>query len=192
MMNAEVDLYLSKAKSWQEEIRLLRMIILDRGLNEELKWGKPSYSYEQGNVVLIQGFKGYCALLFFKGVLLKDPKGILMKVGENSRFARQIRFNNVQEIMRMEKVLKDYVNQAIEVEKSGLKMNVAESKLILPEEFQRKLDEIQALETAFNALTPGRQRAYNLYFSAPKQAKTRESRIEKYMQQILSGKGLDD
>jgi uncharacterized protein YdeI (YjbR/CyaY-like superfamily) len=192
-MNPKVDVYLSKAKLWQQEMQKLRTIILDCGLREEFKWGKPCYSLQESNIVLIQGFKPYCAVLFFKGVLLNDPNGILIKTGENTRIARQIRFSNVHEIIEMENVLGNYIHQAIEIEKAGLKVNLkGDTELILPEEFQRKLNQIPALETAFAALTPGRKRAYNLYFSAPKLAKTRESRVEKYVEQILSGRGLDD
>jgi uncharacterized protein YdeI (YjbR/CyaY-like superfamily) len=192
-MNPKVDVYLSKAELWQQEMQKLRTIILDCGLREELKWGKPCYSLQESNIVLIQGFKAYCAVLFFKGVLLNDPNGILIKTGENTRIARQIRFSNVHEIIEMENVLRNYIHQAIEIEKAGLKVNLkGDTELILPEEFQRKLNQIPALETAFGALTPGRKRAYNLYFSAPKLAKTRESRVEKYVEQILSGRGLDD
>ncbi|MDB5019522.1 MAG: hypothetical protein JWQ28_649 [Pedobacter sp.] len=193
MMNPKVDAYLSKAKIWQEEMQKLRMIILDCGLTEEIKWGKPSYSFQQSNVVIIQGFKSYCAVLFFKGALLSDPNGILIKAGENSRVGRQIRFSNVREIMNMENVLKEYIRQAIEVEKAGLKVTFEnESAPIFPIEFQSRLDQVPALQTAFYGLTPGRQRAYYLYFSAPKLAKTREARVEKCMKQILLGKGLDD
>jgi uncharacterized protein YdeI (YjbR/CyaY-like superfamily) len=192
-MNPKVDEYLSKANKWQEEMEKLRMIILDCPLNEELKWGKPCYTFQKSNIVIIQGFKEYCALMFFKGALLNDPDKILKKTGENTQAGRQIRFNNVQEIVGMEPILKAYIYEAIEVEKAGLKVNFKKtSEFIMPEEFQRKLDEIPALKTAFDALTPGRQRAYILYFSAPKQSKTRESRIEKYMRQILNGKGLND
>ena len=192
-MNPKVDVYLSKAKKWQEELEKLRMIILDCQLTEELKWGKPCYTFQKSNIVLIHGFKEYCALLFFKGALLKDANGILIKQTENVQAARQIRFTNVREIVEMEPILKAYIHEAIEVEKAGLKVNFKKtSEFIIPEEFQNKLDEIPALKTAFDALTPGRQRAYILYFSAPKQSKTRESRVEKCMQQILNGKGLND
>ena len=192
-MNPKVDVYLSKAKKWQEEVEKLRMIILDCQLTEELKWGWPCYTFQKSNIVLIQVFKEYCALLFFKGALLKDANGILNKIGENTQAGRQIRFTNVREIVEMEPILKAYINEAIEVEKAGLKVNFKKNtELIFPEEFQNKLDENPALKTAFDALTPGRQRAYNLYFSAPKQSKTRESRVEKCMQQILNGKGLND
>ena len=192
-MNPKVDVVLSKARKWQEEIVKLRMIILDCGLTEELKWGKPCYSFQKSNIVIIQGFKEYFALLFFKGALLNDANGILIKMGENTQAARQIRFTNVREIVEMKPILKTYIYEAIEVEKAGLKVNFKKNTdLIFPEEFQNKLSEMPALKTAFEALTPGRQRAYNLYFSAPKQSKTRKSRIEKCMQQILIGKGLND
>lgn len=192
-MNPKVDVYLSKAKKWQEELEKLRMIILDCQLTEELKWGVPCYTFQKSNIVLIHVFKEYCALLFFKGALLNDTNGILIQQTKNTQAARQIRFTNVREIVEMETILKAYIYEAIEVEKAGLKVNFKEkTELIFPEEFQNKLDENPALKTAFDALTPGRQRAYNLYFSAPKQSKTRESRVEKCMQQILNGKGLND
>jgi uncharacterized protein YdeI (YjbR/CyaY-like superfamily) len=192
-MNPKVDVFLSKAKQWQEEFEKLRMIILDCQLTEELKWGKPCYTFQKKNIVLIHGFKEYCALLFIKGALLNDAKGILVTQTENTQAARQIRFTNVREIVEMEPILKAYIYEAIEVEKAGLKVKFKKtSEFIIPEEFQNKLDEIPALKTAFNALTPGRQRAYILYFSQPKQSKTREARVEKYTQQILNGKGLND
>jgi len=192
-MNPKVDVFLSKAKQWQEEFEKLRMIILDCQLTEELKWGKPCYTFQKSNIVIIQGFKEYCALLFVKGALLNDAKGILITQTENTQAARQIRFTNVREIVEMETILKAYVHEAIEVERAGLKVSFKETtEFKIPEEFQQKLDEIPALKTAFEALTPGRQRAYILYFSAPKQSKTRESRVEKYTQQILNGKGLND
>ena len=192
-MNPKVVVYLSKTKKWQEELEKLRMIILDCQLTEELKWGKPCYTFQKSNIVLIIGFKEYCALLFCKGVLLNDANGILIKPGENTQAGRQIRFTNVREIVEMEPILKAYIYEAIELEKAGLKVNFKNNtELIFPEELQNKLDENPALKTAFDALTPGRQRAYNLYFSAPKQSKTRESRVEKCMQQILNGKGLND
>jgi uncharacterized protein YdeI (YjbR/CyaY-like superfamily) len=191
--NPKVDVFLSKAKKWREEMEKLRTIILNCGLTEELKWGKPCYALQEKNIVIIQGFKAYCALLFFKGFLLKDPNGILVKTGENTRVGRQIRFTNVREIVKMETILNAYIYQAIEVEKAGLKVDLGKNtELVLPEEFQKKLDESPALKTAFDALTPGRQRAYNFYFSAPKQSKTRESRVEKWLQQILNGKGLNE
>jgi len=192
-MNPKVDVYLSKTKKWQEELEKLRMIILDCQLTEELKWGLPCYTFQKSNIVLIQVFKEYCALLFFKGALLNDANGILFKIGKNTQAGRQIRFTNVREIVEMETILKAYIYEAIEVEKAGQKVNFKKTaEFIIPEEFQNKLDEIPALKTAFDALTPGRQRAYILYFSAPKQSKTRESRVEKCMQQILNGKGLND
>ncbi|MGA2407161.1 MAG: DUF1801 domain-containing protein [Bacteroidales bacterium] len=177
-MNPKIDVYLSKAQKWQEELKKLRMIILDCGLTEELKWRAPCYTFQKSNIVIIQGFKEYCALMFFKGALLNDANGILIKPGENTQAGRQIRFTNVREIVEMEPILKAYIYEAIEVEKTGLKVNFKKNtELIIPEEFQNKLDEIPALKTAFDVLTPGRQRAYNLYFSAPKQSKTRESRV---------------
>jgi uncharacterized protein YdeI (YjbR/CyaY-like superfamily) len=192
-MNPKVDEFLSKAKRWQEEFEKLRMIVLDCGLTEELKWGKPCYTFEKKNIVLIHGFKEYCALLFVKGALLNDAKGILVTQTENTQAARQIRFTSIREIVEMEPILKAYIHEAIEVEKAGLKVNYKRtSEFVIPEEFQNKLDEIPALKTAFDALTPGRQRAYILYFSQAKQPKTRESRVEKYVQQILDGKGLND
>ena len=192
-MNPKVDFYFSKAEKWQEELKKLRTIVLDCQLTEELKWGVPCYSFQKSNIVLMHVFKEYCALLFMKGVLLKDPKGILIQQTENVQAARQIRFTNLQEIVALEPILKAYIDEAIEVEKSGLEVTFKKStEFIIPGEFQKKSDEIPALKTAFKALTPGRQRAYILYFSAPKQSKTRESRVEKYMQQILNGKGLND
>jgi uncharacterized protein YdeI (YjbR/CyaY-like superfamily) len=192
-MNPKVDFFFNKAKNWQKEFEKLRMIILDCELTEELKWGQPCYTFQKSNIVLIHGFKEYCALLFFKGALLSDANSILIQQTENVQAARQIRFTNVQEIDKMEKILKAYIYEAIEVERAGLKVKLKKtSDFKIPEEFQNKLDKKPALKKAFNALTPGRQRAYIFYFSQPKQAKTRESRIEKYMQQILNGKGLDD
>jgi uncharacterized protein YdeI (YjbR/CyaY-like superfamily) len=192
-MNPKVDGVLRNAATWQEEFAKLRKIILGFPLTEELKWGQPCYTFQKKNVVLIHGFKEYCALLFFKGALLKDADGILIQQTKNVQAARQIRFTNVREIVRMQPVLKAYVEEAIEVEKSGLKVKLKKtSDFAIPEEFQKKLDAIPALKTAFAALTPGRQRAYIFYFAAAKQAKTRELRVAKYMQQILKGKGLDD
>jgi len=192
-MNPKVDAYLSKAKKWQEEFEKLRMIILDCQLTEELKWGVPCYSFQKSNIVLIHGFKEYCALLFFKGALLQDAHGILIQQTENVQAGRQIRFTNLREIVEMEPILKAYIYEAIEVEKAGLEVIFKKNtEFMIPEEFQNKLDEVPALKTAFEALTPGRQRAYLLYFSEPKQSKTRESRVEKWMQQILNGKGLND
>ena len=192
-MNPKVDFFFSKAKKWQEEFQRLRMIILDCQLTEELKWGCPCYTFQQRNIVLIHGFKEYCALLFFKGALLKDAKGILIQQTANVQAARQIRFTNAREITKMEPILKAYIKEAIEVEKAGLKVNYKKTtEFKIPDEFQNKLDEIPALKSAFEALTPGRQRAYILYFSGAKQSETRKSRVEKCMQQILNGKGLDD
>src|SRR5229473_5520559 len=192
-MNPKVDFYFTKAKKWQEELEQLRMIVLECGLTEELKWGVPCYTFQKSNIVLIHVFKEYCALLFFKGALLNDANGILIQQTKNVQAGRQIRFTNVREIVKMKPVLKAYIYEAIEVEKAGLKVNFKKTtEFKIPEEFQNKLDEIPVLKTAFNALTPGRQRAYILYFSAPKQSKTRESRVEKCMQQILNGKGLND
>ena len=201
-MNPKVDVYSSKAKKWQQELEKLRMIILDCQLTEELKWGVPCYTrptgssgraFQKSNIVLIHVFKEYCALLFFKGALLNDANGILIKPGKNTQAGRQIRFTNVREIVEMETILKAYIYEAIEVEKAGLKVNFKKNtEFIIPEELQNKFNEITALKTAFEALTPGRQRAYILYFSAPKQSKTRESRVDKCMKQILNGKGLND
>ena len=191
-MNPKVDFYFSKAR-WQKELEQLRMIVLDCGLTEELKWGVPCYSFGKKNIVLIHVFKEYCALLFFKGALLKDAKGILIQQTENVQAARQIRFTNVRELVKMERILKAYIYEAIEVEKAGLKVELKKmGEYTVPEEFQNKLNKMTALKTAFNALTPGRQRAYMLHFSAPKQSKTRESRVEKSMPKILNGKGLND
>jgi uncharacterized protein YdeI (YjbR/CyaY-like superfamily) len=190
-MNPKVDFFFSKAKKWHEEFEKLRTIVLDCGLTEELKWGKPCYSFQKSNVVLIHGFKDYCALLFFKGALLKDPQCILIQQTENVQAARQLRFTNGREIVKMEPVLKAYIKQA--KEKAGLKVNFKKtSEFKIPEEFQDRLNEMPGLKAAFDALTPGRQRGYILYFSAAKQSKTRESRVEECMPQILNGKGLND
>jgi uncharacterized protein YdeI (YjbR/CyaY-like superfamily) len=192
-MNPKVDFFFSEALKWQEEFEKLRMIILDCGLTEELKWGVPCYTFEKRNIVLIHGFKEYCAILFFKGALLKDTQGILIQQTENVQAARQIRFTNVREIVEMEPILKAFIYEAIEVEKAGLKVNFKKtSEIIIPEEFINKLEEVPGLQDSFDALTPGRQRAYIFYFSQPKQSKTRESRIEKCIPQILNGMGLND
>jgi uncharacterized protein YdeI (YjbR/CyaY-like superfamily) len=192
-MNPKVDWFFAKDTKWQKEYEKLRTIILDCGLIEELKWGCPCYTFENTNIVLIHGFKEYCALLFFKGALLNDPNGILIQQTKNVQSARQIRFTNVREIGKMEKILKAYVYEAIEVERAGLKVKLKKtSEFKTPEEFQKRLDKNTALKKAFDALTPGRQRAYIFYFSQAKQSKTREARVEKYIKQILSGKGLDD
>jgi uncharacterized protein YdeI (YjbR/CyaY-like superfamily) len=193
MMNPKVDFYFSKAKAWEKEIELLRTIVLGCGLTEELKWGSPCYMFQETNVVLIHVFKEYCALLFFKGALLQDADGILVQQSKNVQAARQVRFTNAKEIVKLKSILKAYIYEAIEVEKAGLKVNLKKTaEYSIPEEFQNKLKKNAALKTAFKALTPGRQRGYLLYFSAPKQSKTRESRIEKYIQPILDGKGLND
>jgi uncharacterized protein YdeI (YjbR/CyaY-like superfamily) len=191
--NPKVDFFFRKAKKWQEEFVKLRMIILGCGLTEELKWGVPTYTFQKSNIALIHGFKEYCAILFIKGALLHDVHGLLIQQTENVQAARQIRFTNVREIVEMEPILKAYIHEAIEVEKAGLKVNYKKAtEFIIPEEFINKLEEVPGLQDAFEALTPGRQRAYILYFSAPKQSKTRESRVEKCLQQILDGKGLND
>ena len=192
-MNPKVDWYFSKNEKWQEELEQLRMIILDCGLDEELKWGVPCYSFQKRNIVLIHVFKEYCAVLFFKGALLKDSHGILVQQTENVQAARQMRFTNVREVVKLKRVLKAYIEEAIDVEKSGLKVPMKKTAAFtMPEEFQNKLKAKPALKKAFDALTPGRQRGYLLYFSSAKQSKTREARIEKYEKQILKGKGLDD
>lgn len=206
-INPKIDIYLAegcgrcsmigtpdcKVNNWREEMTLLRRIILDCGLTEELKWSIPCYTFQNSNILLMSAFKEYCALSFFKGALLKDPNSILIQQTENTQSARQIRFTNTQEIVEMEPIIKACVNEAIEVEKAGLKVDFKDtSEYVIPEEFQEILDENPALNAAFEALTPGRQRGYILYFSAPKQSKTRLSRIEKYMQQIHDGKGLHD
>ena len=193
LMNPKVDLFLSKAKKWKEEFEKLRMIVFDSQMTEELKWGYPCYTFQKSNIVLIHGFKEYCALLFFKGALLKDAKGILIRQTENVQAARQIRFTNVREIVKLETILKAYIKEAIEVEKAGLIVNFKKtSEYSIPDEFQIKLNESPLLKKAFDPLTPGRQRAYLFYFSQPKQSKTRESRVAKYIPKILNGKGLDD
>ena len=192
-MNPKVDDFLSKAEKWQAEFEKLRSIVLDCGLTEDFKWGHPCYTVENGNVVLIHGFKDYCALLFFKGALLTDANGLLIQQTENVQGSRQIRFTSVREIDELEPPLKAYIRQAIEVEKAGLKVEYKEtSAFAVSEEFQKKLDEDPALRAAFEALTPGRQRAYLLYFSAPKQSKTREARVKKSIDLILDGMGLHD
>jgi len=191
--NPKVDFFFNKGGRWQQEFEALRMIILGCGLCEELKWGQACYTLEGKNIVLIHGFKEYCALLFFKGALLKDPKGILIQQTEHVQAARQARFTNVAEIVKVRAILKAYIKEAVAVEKSGLKVNLKKtSQFKIAEEFQNRLDELPGLKTAFYALTPGRQRAYLFYFSQPKQSKTREARVEKSMSQILEGKGLDD
>jgi uncharacterized protein YdeI (YjbR/CyaY-like superfamily) len=192
-MNPKVDWYFEKAGKWQKETQKLRKIILDCDLTEELKWGCPCYTFEKHNIVLIHVFKEYCAVLFFKGALLKDPKNILVQQTENVQAARQVRFTSLQQITKLEKTLKTYIYQAVKAEESGVKIEFKKTKEFrIPEEFQKKLDKSPALKKAFAALTPGRQRGYLLYFSSAKQARTRESRIEKYTKQILDRKGLED
>jgi uncharacterized protein YdeI (YjbR/CyaY-like superfamily) len=192
-MNPKVDFYFNKAEKWQKEIEQLRSIVLDCGLTEELKWGSPCYTYRDSNIVLIHVFKEYCALLFFKGALLSDTHNILIRQSKNVQAARQIRFTNIEEATEHRNILKAYIYEAIEVEKAGLKVNLKKTEdFIVADEFQNKLDTIPALKTAFEALTPGRQKAYLLHFSQPKQASTREARVEKWMPQILNGKGLND
>jgi uncharacterized protein YdeI (YjbR/CyaY-like superfamily) len=192
-MNPKVDWYFTKVRKWQEEIEKLREVVLDCGLTEELKWGCPCYTFDGNNIVLIHVFKEYCAFLFFKGVLLNDSEGILIQQTENVQSGRQIRFTSLKQIEKMESTLKAYIFEAIEVEKAGLKVELKKtSEYAIPEEFRKKLDKNASLKTAFEALTPGRQRGYLYYFSQPKQSKTREARVVKSMQQILEGKGLDD
>lgn len=192
-MNPKVDFFFNKAEKWQEEFEKLRTIVLDCGLTEELKWGQPCYTFQKKNIVLMHGFKEYCALLFMKGALLNDDNGVLIQQTENVQSARQIRFTDIRDIYEMEPILKFYIHEAIEVEKAGLKVKLKKTAdFTIPQEFQNKLDGIPALKRAFDALTPGRQRAYIFYFSQAKQSKTRQSRVGKYMQQILNGKGLDD
>ncbi|MEZ4859795.1 MAG: YdeI family protein [Caldilineaceae bacterium] len=192
-INPKVDFFFNKAEKWQEEYEKLRAIVLDCGLTEELKWGQPCYTLEGSNIVLIHGFKEYCALLFMKGALLQDPDGILIQQTENVQSARQIRFTSIQAINELESSVKACILEAIEVEKAGLEVEFKQTDdFPMPEEFINKLEEVPGLQDAFEALTPGRQRGYLLYFAGAKQAKTRESRIEKYLQHILAGKGLND
>lgn len=184
---------MARAKNWPGEMKNLRTILLDCPLTEELKWGKPCYAFEGTNLVVIQGFKEYCALLFMKGMLLSDPEGVLQKTGENTRVGRQLRFTDVKEITKMKSTIRAYVYEAIEIEKAGLKIPVKEkSALKLPDEFKKRLEKNVSLKAAFNKLTPGRQRAYGIYFSDAKQPKTREARIDKYINHIISGKGIMD
>jgi uncharacterized protein YdeI (YjbR/CyaY-like superfamily) len=190
--NPKVDAYISEERKWRKESEKLRMICLSCGLTEELKWGKPCYTFQESNVVLIQAFKEYCALMFCKGSLLKDPKGILHRIGQYMQVPRQARFTDVRQVVEMEPTLKAYIQEAIAAEKAGLKPVVNKNPLPTPKELKAKLDEIPALKAAFYALTPGRQKGYIFYFSAAKQSATRESRIDKCRQRILSGKGLND
>lgn len=192
-MNPKVDFYFSKAKKWSEELENLRTIVLACGLTEELKWGCPCYMHEESNIVLIHTFKEYSALLFFKGALLKDAKGLLIQQTENVQAARQMRFTNVGEVTTRVTTVKAYIREAIQIEKAGLKVPLKKTKeFAIPEEFQNELAKNAVLKKAFVALTPGRQRGYLLYFSMAKQSKTREARIEKFIPQILKGKGLED
>lgn len=192
-MNPKVDFYFNKAENWKKELELLRTIILDCGLTEELKWGCPCYTFQNRNIVLLHTFKEYCAVLFFKGALLQDTGGILVQQTKNVQAARQVRFTHVREIVAQESIIKSYLYEAMEVEKAGLQVPLKKTDAFqVPEELQNKMKEIPSLKKAFHALTPGRQRAYILYFSAPKQSKTRVARIEKCMQDILGGKGLRD
>jgi uncharacterized protein YdeI (YjbR/CyaY-like superfamily) len=192
-MNPKVDWFFDKDSEWKEAYEKLRIICLDCGLTEELKWGQPCYTLNNANIVLIHGFKEYCALLLFKGALLNDPEGILVQQTENVQSPRQIRFTSAREIVKLEPVLKSYIQNAIDIEKAGLKVELKKTKdFTVPEEFQTKLDGSPALKAAFEALTPGRQRNYLFHFSKPKLSKTREERVEKAIPLILSGKGLDD
>ena len=191
--NPKVDWYFNKERKWQEEVKQLRTIVLSNGLTEELKWGHPCYTLDKNNVVLIHDFKEYCALLFHKGALMKDPKDILIQQTENVQSARQIRFTSLKEIIKLKTTIKAYIKEAIAIEKTGLKVEMKKtSEYKMSEEFKNELNENSELKTAFEALTPGRQRGYLLYFSAPKQSKTRESRVKKYIKQIIDGKGLTD
>ncbi len=191
-MDRNVDRYLSTAKYWMKEMKALRVIALDCALTEELKWGKPCYTFHDKNIIVIQGFKEYCAVLFLKGFLLDDPEGVLVKTGQNTRVGRQMRFANVREVVKMKSTLKAFIFQAIEVERSGVKGNLEKRKDPIPEELQNKMKKMPALKAAFYSLTPGRQRAYIFHFSQPKQSKTREARVDKYIPQILEGIGLND
>lgn len=192
-MNPKVDFFFKKAKQWQAEYEKLRVIILGSGLTEELKWGCPCYTLENSNIVLIHGFKEYCAILFMKGVLMKDPEGILIQQTENVQSSRQVRFTSLQQIVEMEPILKTYINEAIQVERSGVKVPFKKAtEFSMPDEFLVRMEENPDLDAAFYGLTPGRQRAYLLFFSAPKQSKTRQARVEKYIPHILEGRGLND
>lgn len=206
-MNSGVDIYLSegcgrcslggtpdcKVHSWQEELKLLRIIMLESGLTEEVKWSVPCYTFQDRNILIVSAFKDYCSVSFFKGTLLQDEKGLLEKPGENSQAARLFKFTSVRQIIESEPYIKAYIHEAIEIEKSGQKVDFRQKdELDLPEELQYRMEEDPELKEAFEALTPGRQRGYVLYFSAPKQSKTRESRIEKYIPKILEGKGFHD
>lgn len=192
-MNSKVNWYFEKAGKWQAEIGLLRSIILECQLTEELKWGVPTYTYKKANIVLIHTFKEYCAILFPKGVLLNDKKSILIQQTENVQSARQLRFTDIQEITKLKRTIQEYIFEACEVEDQGLKVELKKTEdYKVPEEFQIELNKNSALKTAFEVLTPGRQRAYLFYFSQAKQSKTRAERVGKYIDQILAGKGKDD
>ena len=192
-MSSPVDVFFATAKQWKDELSALRTILLDCNLTEELKWGKPCYMSEGKNIIILQPFKGYCALGFFNGAVIKDDKHILVKPGENTQSGRQIRFTQLQEIVKMKAILKSYITDAINAEKAGLKVEaINRAELILPDELKQVMNKNAGFKKAFSALTPGRQRAYSMYFSAPKQSKTRETRIEKYMNQIMDGKGIND
>lgn len=192
-MNPAVNWFFDKDSKWQDAYALLRTIVLESGLEEELKWGCPCYTFEKNNVLLIHGFKNYCALLFIKGALLKDDAQVLVQQTVNVQAARQMRFTSADQIEEMQPLIKSYIEQAIAVEKAGLKVELKSvSEYHVPQEFQAVLDDMPELKAAFEGLTPGRQRGYLIYFAAPKQSKTREARIEKYLDKILAGKGLDD
>jgi len=191
-MHKKVNTYISELKSWQAEMEALRVILHEFPLTEELKWAKPCYAFENSNIIIIQGFKEYCGLLFFKGALLKDAKGLLVKPGENTQGGRLLKFTSVQEINKLTTTIKSYIKEAIEIEKQGLKIEPANSELVLPDELLAQFKKSASFKKAFNALTPGRQRAYNMFFTAAKQAATRITRIEKYKGQIMSGKGIND
>ncbi|WP_143305850.1 YdeI/OmpD-associated family protein [Chitinophaga vietnamensis] len=192
-MNPKVDKFIGRSTQWQEEFEQLRTIVLDCQLTETLKWGVPCYTYQESNIVLMHGFKDYCALLFFKGALMADPESILVQQTENVQSGRQLRFTSLAEIKKKERIIKAYIHESIEVERAGLKVDFKKSsEYPVPEEFQQQLDAKPALKAAFEALTPGRQRGYLLFFAAPKQSKTRSARVEKYTPQILDGKGLND
>ncbi|MBS1494395.1 MAG: YdeI/OmpD-associated family protein [Bacteroidetes bacterium] len=191
--NPKVDWYFNKVRKWQEELKELRTIVLDCGLTEELKWGHPCYTLGKSNIVLIHEFKEYCALLFMKGALMKDAKDILVQQTENVQGARQIRFTNLKEIVKLKSTIKSYIKEAVAIEKAGLKVEMKKtSEYKIPDEFKNELKENSELKSAFEALTPGRQRGYLLYFSSAKQSKTREARVKKYIPHIINGKGLDD
>jgi len=191
-MNPKVDEHINQSKQWKDEMSALRSIILDCQLEEDFKWGKPCYSFQRKNIIIIQGFKEYFALLFFKGGIMKDLKHLLVKMGENTQAGRQMRFENVQDILNKKSIIKDYIFEAVEIEERGEKVEIKKEATPIPEEFQIKMNENLELKTAFESLTPGRQRAYLFHFSAPKQSKTRESRIEKSIPNILDGKGMNE